>query len=72
MTGPDRVARQVGAALRRARERRRCPQHHLADPAGITRARLARVAAWLEEMAEEQSKRLEGAAADAARRGGSV
>jgi hypothetical protein len=30
------------------------------------------VASWLEELADEQSKRLEGAAADAAWRGGSV
>jgi hypothetical protein len=30
------------------------------------------VAAWLEEIADEQSKRLEGAAADAARRDGSL
>jgi hypothetical protein len=30
------------------------------------------VAAWLEEMADEASKRLEEAAADAARRGGSL
>lgn len=30
------------------------------------------VSAWLEEMADEASKRLEGPAADAARRGGNL
>jgi transcriptional regulator with XRE-family HTH domain len=42
MTGADRVARQVGSALRRVRERRSCRQYQLAEAAGIPRGQLAR------------------------------
>jgi transcriptional regulator with XRE-family HTH domain len=41
MTGADRVARQVGSALRRVRERRSCWQYQLAEAAGIPRRQLA-------------------------------
>ena len=41
MTGADRVAQQVGQALRRVREGRRCRQYQLAAAAGITRPQLA-------------------------------
>ncbi len=42
MTGADRVARQVGSALRRVRERRRCRKGQLAEAAGIPCRQLAR------------------------------
>lgn len=41
MAGNQRVARQVGAALRRVRERRQCQQGRAAEAAGITRRQLA-------------------------------
>jgi transcriptional regulator with XRE-family HTH domain len=41
MTGADRIARQVGSALRRVRERRACRQYQLAEAAGIPRRQLA-------------------------------
>jgi transcriptional regulator with XRE-family HTH domain len=42
MGNRDRIARQVGSAIRRVRERRRCRQGQLAASAGITRTQLAR------------------------------
>jgi transcriptional regulator with XRE-family HTH domain len=42
VTGADRVARQVGSALRRVRVRRSCRQYQLAAAAGIPRRQLAR------------------------------
>jgi transcriptional regulator with XRE-family HTH domain len=42
MGNQDRIARQVGSAIRRVRERRRCRQGQLASSAGITRTQLAR------------------------------
>ena len=41
MAGDQRVARQVGAALRRVREHRQCRQSRVAEVAGITRRQLA-------------------------------
>jgi transcriptional regulator with XRE-family HTH domain len=37
----QRIARQVGAALRRVREERECRQHRVAAAAGISRRLLA-------------------------------
>jgi transcriptional regulator with XRE-family HTH domain len=42
MGNRDRIARQVGSAIRRVRERRRCRQSQLAASAGIARTQLAR------------------------------
>jgi transcriptional regulator with XRE-family HTH domain len=40
VTGPDRVAFQVGNALRRLREERNRQYHRVADAAGISRRQL--------------------------------
>jgi transcriptional regulator with XRE-family HTH domain len=41
MGNRDRIGREVGSAIRRVRERRRCRQGQLAASAGITRTQLA-------------------------------
>ncbi len=42
MTGSERIARQVGRALRRVRHKRSCRQGQLAAAAGVSRSQLAR------------------------------
>jgi transcriptional regulator with XRE-family HTH domain len=41
MVSSQRISRQVGAALRRVRERRCCWQYQLAEAAGISQRQLA-------------------------------